>query len=247
MRHAISLPNDGNLHDLVRLAIEAEQAGWDAVALYDHTRLTTAALRAHDPVVVASAVMARTTRIAVNVLVTPTNAELWQTGRQLVSLDQLSGGRLIVTVSPAPERFDPVDELDLPMPELRRADRVAETVATLAAALRGRTLNDGSVQVPGPPIWVAAVCPSTKAYRRTLRWNGTVALGPQGSLLRPCELGPIVRAMRGPDGHEIVAGVAPGERACDYATAGATWALSSSWPTVDRHSELRDLVEAGPR
>ena len=99
-RCAVGVPTVSTFGDprtLVELAVAAEEAGWDGFFLWDHLLWHDPRGHVADPTVVISAVAARTERIRfgimVNLLARRRPAKV---ARETVTLDVLSGGRLIV-------------------------------------------------------------------------------------------------------------------------------------------------------
>jgi hypothetical protein len=93
------------------------------------------------------------------------------------------------------------------------------------------------------PIWVAGVAPNRKPLERARRWDGYVPIGPG---LQPDALAEFV----GPaprDGWELVVPWADGVPAQEYADAGVTWLVQSTWPKDEGWvEELRDLAGHPP-
>ena len=72
MRTAVSLPPFTHATTVVALAVEAEQAGWDGVFLWDHLVFARQLQPdVHDPWVVLGAIAQATERVRVGTLVTP--------------------------------------------------------------------------------------------------------------------------------------------------------------------------------
>ncbi len=100
MKYGIYLPNFGPYGDaetLANLARDAEDAGWDGFFIWDH--VAGWPLDFVDPWVALTAVAMRTTRIRIGTTVTPLpRCRPWKLVRETVSIDRLSGGRLILGV-----------------------------------------------------------------------------------------------------------------------------------------------------
>jgi alkanesulfonate monooxygenase SsuD/methylene tetrahydromethanopterin reductase-like flavin-dependent oxidoreductase (luciferase family) len=100
MKFAVYAPNFGPYGDaraLADLAQDAENAGWDGFFTWDHIagggRWPD---RMVDPWVALAAVALQTSRIRIGALVTPIpRRRPWKLARETVSIDHLSGGRLI--------------------------------------------------------------------------------------------------------------------------------------------------------
>src|SRR5438067_11246278 len=103
MRYGVSMPNFadyGDVHTLVELAREAEAAGWDGFFLWEHMIFwRDLRMPIVDPWVALAAIAAGTERIRLGPMVTPVaRRRPWKLAREAVSLDHLSGGRLILGV-----------------------------------------------------------------------------------------------------------------------------------------------------
>ena len=98
MRFAIDLPISGEYSEprlLMRLAAEAEDTGWDGCFLWDHLHIR-GAVPVADPWMALAAIAVATSRIRSGPLVTPIFRRYpWKLARETVTLDRLSGGRLI--------------------------------------------------------------------------------------------------------------------------------------------------------
>src|SRR5437899_12336972 len=97
----VYLPNFGafgSARTLAQLAADAEAAGWDGFFIWDHIARPFA-IDMVDPSVALAAIAMSTTTIRIGALVTPLpRRRPWKVARETVSIDQLSGGRLIVGV-----------------------------------------------------------------------------------------------------------------------------------------------------
>ena len=98
----VHVPNFGPYGDartLAELAHEAEEAGWDGFFLWDTIATGSASYPLIDPWIALAAIALRTQRVRLGALVTPLpRRRPWKVARETVSLDHLSGGRLIVGV-----------------------------------------------------------------------------------------------------------------------------------------------------
>ena len=117
---------DPNL--LVALAVEAEQAGWDGLFVWDHVlHRRTEPEPVVSPWVTLGACAARTERIRLGALITPLSRRRpWNVARETVTLDVLSHGRVIFGAglgSPRDAEFEAFgEEAD----DRRRAQRLDE-------------------------------------------------------------------------------------------------------------------------
>ena len=103
MKFAIYVPNFGpfgNARVLADLAREAESAGWDGFFIWDHVIWSSPEEQpVVEPWVALTAIAMATERIRIGPIITPLpRRRPWQVARQAASLDQLSGGRLILGV-----------------------------------------------------------------------------------------------------------------------------------------------------
>ncbi len=196
MKYAISIPNFGDWADprtMMSLAGDAEAAGWDGFFLWDHIRFSATPLPVQDPWVLLAAIAATTERMTIGPMVTPLpRRRPWVVARQAVSIDHLSGGRLMLGVG----NGEPVDveytafgdESSLKT----RAAMLDEGLAILDGLWSGEqfsfegdhyrlarmTFLPRPVQQPRIPIIVAGYWPSRGPIRRAARWDGMNPLFP---------------------------------------------------------------------
>jgi probable F420-dependent oxidoreductase len=176
----------------------AEAAGFDACFVTDHPApdekwLAGGGHHALDPFVALSFAAAATTRIRVqtHILVLPYRNPLL-TAKAVLSLDVLSGGRVILGVAPGylkPEfgalgvEFDERNELTDEAIDVMRAVWTEGRVETVGKHFRtrGTTMAPPPVQKPHPPIWIGGN--STAAIRRAAeRGQGWVPFPNPGGL-----------------------------------------------------------------
>jgi alkanesulfonate monooxygenase SsuD/methylene tetrahydromethanopterin reductase-like flavin-dependent oxidoreductase (luciferase family) len=200
MRFGVTVPNFGEYFHprrLATLARDAEQAGWDGFFVWDHVLAWPTPMA--DPWVALAAAAVTTERIRLGPLVTPLpRRRPTKLAREIVSLDHLSDGRLILGVGTGsgPWEWDHLGEVS--DPRIRGA-MLDEGLTLLAALLSGEPVRhsgdfylfqgDGGpgdpgiaavpflpppVQRPRVPIWVAGTWPGTAPFRRAARWDGVV-------------------------------------------------------------------------
>lgn len=89
-----------NARVLADLAAEAEEAGWDGFFVWDALFFWNQLdIPMADPWVALAAIASKTRRLRIGAMVTPlARRRPWQVARAAVSLDHLSGGRLILGV-----------------------------------------------------------------------------------------------------------------------------------------------------
>lgn len=203
MRFGLTVPNFGDYFDprvLAALARDAEHAGWDGFFVWDHVVAWPTPIV--DPWIALSAVAVATERIRIGPLVTPVpRRRPTKLAREVVSLDHLSDGRVIlgVGIGAGPWEWDYLgEEADL----RTRGAMLDEGLDLLAKLWSGEPVRhdgrfysfrgDGGpdnpepmptpflpppVQRPRVPIWVAGTWPSRAPFRRAASWDGVVPIG----------------------------------------------------------------------
>ena len=169
------------------LAAEAEAAGWDGVFYFD--AIAIGSMELYDPWVVLAAIAQRTSRVRIGAIVTPpARRRPWKLAREAMTVDRLSGGRLVLPVGLGvldDAGFGPVGE---PTDIRVRAELLDETLEILAGlwsgepfAFAGRhysfpemTFLPTPVQRPRVPIWVVGVWPRERSMTRAIRWDGII-------------------------------------------------------------------------
>lgn len=259
------LVSTGDPATAAELAAIAEDSGWDGVFTWDGIAIGDGEI--YDPWIVMAAMAMRTDRVRLGAIVTPpARRRPWKLAREAITLDRLSGGRLVLPVGLGAVEDAGFGTVGEPTDARTRAERLDESLEILSGlwsgepfAFTGRhyafgpmTFRPASVQRPRIPIWVAASLASEWSVGRALRWDGIL---PQtADPARIGELARRVRAERGdaaPTFEIVVEGTTlPGNepdlaRVRDLAAAGATWWIESEWqgPTVD---SLRARAAAGP-
>jgi alkanesulfonate monooxygenase SsuD/methylene tetrahydromethanopterin reductase-like flavin-dependent oxidoreductase (luciferase family) len=202
-----------------------------------------------DPWVALGAIAAGTERVRLGTLVTPlARRRPWKLARETVTLDHLSGGRVVLGVGlgyPPDADFELLGE----DPDDRvRAAKLDEGLEVLTRLWSGETFDfDGAhfhvretefhpapVQRPRIPIWVAGMWPNRAPFRRAARYDGVVPIevDERGmpAALEPGELADLVayvRAHRTTDeSFEVVhGGAADSSSVAASEAAGATWYL----------------------
>ena len=96
MRFGI-LITTGDPRTAADLAADAEVAGWDGVFTWDG--IAIGAMDTFDPWVVMAAMAMRTEHVRLGAIVTPpARRRPWKLARESMTLDRLSGGRLVLPV-----------------------------------------------------------------------------------------------------------------------------------------------------
>jgi alkanesulfonate monooxygenase SsuD/methylene tetrahydromethanopterin reductase-like flavin-dependent oxidoreductase (luciferase family) len=214
VKYELNVPPMGSGADprlLADFAREAEDAGWDGFFIWDHIALSWPDALA-DVTVALTAIALATEKIDFGALVTPlARRRPAKFARETASLDQLSGGRLIVGVGLgefAPE-FEHLGEEGDPRTRAAMLDEALAVVTGLWSGddvttpfnHRGEhyTAVDANfwpkpVQQPRIPIWVAGMWPNKAPFRRAACWDGVVPGAASGDMrvLTPGEVREIV-------------------------------------------------------
>lgn len=181
MKTGFVLPK-GDARTAVEMAREAEAAGWDGFFVWEP-------VWGIDPWVSLAAAAMVTERIRLGTMLTPLPIRKpWKLAGETVTLDQLSGGRLILSVGlGAPDvGFADFGE---PVDRKLRAELLDEGLAVLSGLWKGQPFNyEGEhyhvkenkfefqpgppVQQPRIPVWVVGAWPRMKSMRRVLEWDG---------------------------------------------------------------------------
>ncbi|MFH1331452.1 MAG: LLM class flavin-dependent oxidoreductase [Actinomycetota bacterium] len=279
VRFALNLPNFGDFADprrLVDLARRAEVAGWDGFFLWDHIRAGDFAGPVVDPWVALAAVAATTGRLTLGTMVTPLPRRRPTTlARQTVSLDHLSGGRLVLGVGIGWPRDVDFSDLGDSGDDRVRAAQLDEGLEVLTGLWSGEPFSHqgehyrvaGAQFLPPPlqqpriPVWVGSTWPSRRPFRRAARWDGVVPLvrDPDTDFRPPTpaevhEILAYIRLHRDPAApFEVAVGDGlsrPDKPAVEvigpYVEAGVTWWMESiGWP-LRPYAFWPEYVSAGP-
>jgi alkanesulfonate monooxygenase SsuD/methylene tetrahydromethanopterin reductase-like flavin-dependent oxidoreductase (luciferase family) len=194
VRHGIILTG-GDPREAAELASLAEAAGWDGVFTWDGVAI--GAGDTYDPWVLMAAMAMRTTRVTLGAIVTPpARRRPWKLAREAMTLDRLSGGRLVLPVGLGALDDAAFGNVGEPTDARTRAELLDESLAILEGlwtgepfAFEGRhhrfgamTFRPTPVQRPRIPIWVVGSWPSERSMARAARWDGIVpqAVGADG-------------------------------------------------------------------
>jgi alkanesulfonate monooxygenase SsuD/methylene tetrahydromethanopterin reductase-like flavin-dependent oxidoreductase (luciferase family) len=231
---------------VAELAAQAERLGWDGFFVWDHVAYREPVRALADPWVTLAAIAMRTERVVIGPLVTPLpRRRPHQLARETVTLDRLSGGRLVLGVglgSGVTGEFDPARFGEEGDPKAR-AKLLDDGLERLLSYWDGE-FEPRPVQRPRIPIWVAARWPRRRPLRRAARYEGLFSIdlpGPDAL----AELAAETRAMRDGDGpFDLVAEMPAGADPRPWADAGATWCLTSFGHQPTR-AEVEEAIEAG--
>lgn len=182
MKYGFVLPY-GDARTAADLAYEAEQVGWDGFFVWEP-------VWGIDAWVVLTAAAMRTERIRLGTMLTPlSRMRPWKLASETATLDQLSGGRVILAVG-----LGAIDTGFVAFGEVTdrkvRAELLDEGLDILTGLWRGQPfqyvgkhyqvqptdfmLPPPPIQQPRIPIWVVGAWPRMKSMRRVLRYDGLI-------------------------------------------------------------------------
>lgn len=264
----------GTANQLLEMAQAADRSGWDGFFTWD--AIAMGRMEIWDPWVLLGGVATRTERIRLGALVFAlARRRPWKVARESITLDHLSGGRLVIPVGLGVLDDAGFSRVSGEVIAARdRAARVDETLAILDRAWSGESFSyEGShyrisdaqflprpVQQPRIPVWPVGGWPSPRSMARAARWDGVV-LQRTGSEdpLSVADVGAAVAWLgeHRPDGlvgyDVVVQDVLPDDaaaaldRAAAYAEVGATWFIDSRWDRAAATPErLLEIAHQGP-
>jgi alkanesulfonate monooxygenase SsuD/methylene tetrahydromethanopterin reductase-like flavin-dependent oxidoreductase (luciferase family) len=246
MRRGIFVAPFDELSDprlLAELAAEAEQRGFDGFFLWDHIQYAEPVREVSDPWVALSAIACATTRIELGPMVTPlSRRRIQKLARETVTLDRLSGGRLILGAGLGSDNngeFTDFDEVSEPR---ERAELLDAGLERLTAYWDGG-FEPRPVREPRIPIWLAARWPARRPVRRAVRYGGLFPIDLPG----PDALAELVAEVREQrdDPFDFVVTEPAGTDPAPWEAAGATW-LCTGFGRSPSEREVREAIAAGP-
>ncbi len=270
MRFALAAPNVGQFGDpraAARLAVAAEDAGWDGYFVWDVLGFMWDEPRpTFDPWIILTAIAAATERIRLgtDVAALP-RYQPHLLAMTLANLDGLSEGRLILGVGLGffEREFSAFGQPSNPHARAEKVDEGLEVMTRLwsgeEVTHRGKhytvenvTLAPSPVQRPRIPIWIGGDSPP--ALRRAGRWDGWFGPTDPWKTWTPDDLvvfrRDIERERRAQEPVEIGWGgfSYPGGRELveGYGRAGATWWIEVVDATRGSFEEHLNRVAQGP-
>ncbi len=273
MHFGINVPNFdifSDPHLVAQLAQEAEEAGWDGFFLWDHIGADWPSPIA-DPWIELAAMAMKTQRIKLGLIVTPLpRRRPWKVARETVTLDYLSRGRLIVGAGIGSDVGREYSCFGEEGSDKLHGSMLDEGLEVLTKLWSGETftytgehyqIQDARflptpVQMPRIPIWIAAVWPNKKPFRRAARWDGVVPMAAD-HMLTPAEIHDIVlyiqtyRTVATP--FDVACGGSSRDKSSTeaasmfsaYAEAGLTWWMEGfDWH--DSIADVRRYIHRGP-
>lgn len=193
MRYGFSLNAAETAENILEIGLAAEEHGWDGLFLADAIGIETPEYPAFpffDPWVLAGGIAARTERIVIGTMLTAVpRRRPWKLAREVLTLDQLSGGRAVLGAGlGAAEDDGGFYKVGEAMDLRTRAARLDEGLHIVAGLMTGEpfsfegehfqvdsmTLLPPAVQKPRVPLWVVGVWPKPKSMARALSWDGLI-------------------------------------------------------------------------
>jgi alkanesulfonate monooxygenase SsuD/methylene tetrahydromethanopterin reductase-like flavin-dependent oxidoreductase (luciferase family) len=273
VKSGIYLPPFGELADPRRvagLAAAAEQSGWDGFFIWDHV-LTTPGQAVGEAWTTLTAIALATSTIRLGALVTPlARRRPWTLARQIATLDQISGGRLVAGIGLGDDLWQEFSSFGEETDPRARGQLLDESLDVLLALLSGNAvLHRGSrfaidcpPMLPKPvqdpvPVWAACIWPHRTPLARAARVAGCFPIFPgSGWLPPPAEVRTVAAelaefgAARSRDlavcgSSRRLAGAERRDAAAALRDAGVTWLLESFSPG-EPAAEVEAFVRAGP-
>jgi alkanesulfonate monooxygenase SsuD/methylene tetrahydromethanopterin reductase-like flavin-dependent oxidoreductase (luciferase family) len=193
MRYSVDVPNFGEFaapEVFAQVARRAEEAGWDALLVWDHV-VEQKDLRREfaDPWILLTAAALATSHIRLGTAITPVaRRRPSKLAREVTTLDRLTGGRMILGVglgAPVEDEYGTFGDTTDTRVLAERLDESLEALDLLwsgePVTYRGKqvTVDDvvflpTPVQRPRVPIWVGGFWPHKAPMRRAARWDGAI-------------------------------------------------------------------------
>ncbi len=275
LRYGFIIPG-GEANEIVTMAREAEDAGWDGMFYWDGIYIESAGPM-FDPWAMLAAIATQTSRVRIGAMLTPVSRRRpWKLARETMTVDQVSGGRLVLPVGLGALDDGGFGKVGEPTDRKTRAELLDEGLDILTGLWSGKpfsykgkhyTLDEMTflpppVQQPRIPIWVTGAWPREKSMARVLRYDGLLPakLDANGSFadVTPDDL----RAMKtyieerrtATTPFDIVyEGRTPGDDLAQaaeivrpYAEAGATWWMEAMWEAPNTPADVRKRIQQGP-
>lgn len=259
MRRAIHLPLFGALADppaIFDIARAAEEAGWDALFVWDHLLSPVPGeWEIADPWIVLAGAAMVTDRIRLGPMVTPLpRRRVAKLARETVTLDRLSGGRLILGLGTGRDiwrEYSAFGDDGDPHHLARVLDEGAAALTALWAGEtvthRGTVLVDGVRMIPGPvqqpriPVWFGTNRIAGGPIERAAHYDGIFPLGMAAAGV--ARIADAIGAVRGGlDGFDIAVAASPDSDLDALRAMGATWVVHEFWPG-DRPEQVLQVID----
>lgn len=258
---------------VAELAATAEQAGWDGFFLWDHM-LASSGMAVAEAWTTMAAMAMTTTTISLGPMVTPlARRRPWVLARQIATLDQLSGGRLVMGIGLGDDGWREFSAFGDEASPRTRGEMLDESLAIVQKLLTGNAVVqhgshydvDSGPVLPRPvqdpvPFWGGVRWPNRKPLARAAGLQGCFPIfADTGQRPAPPSVDELtaVRAalteLGAPRSLDLVVRcsvhlIDPREQATTVATldaAGVTWLLEGFEIDQDA-ADVEAIVAAGP-
>lgn len=246
VRVGLSVPVMDEPSALVELGVAAEANGWDGVFLWHHVVGTPDfAVPMADAWVVLGALAVRTERVLLGTTITALpRHQPQEVARQTVTLDRLSGGRMVLGVGLGEPRSE-YTALGRSADRRALAAMLDEGLEVVSRLWSGRPFTHHGahysfdevqflpppLQQPRIPVWVSAMTRNERTLGRAARWDGVLlgAMTAEGGMdVLPAEA--VAEVAARPDApRDIVVAAPAGTDPALYEDAGASWVLLTGW------------------
>jgi hypothetical protein len=266
MKYGFVLPQ-GDARITAKLALEAEQSGWDGFFVWEP-------VWGIDAWVSLTAAAMKTTKIRLGTMLSPiSRMRPWKLASETATLDNLSNGRVILSVGlgAVDSGFKEFGEITN---RVQRAELVDEGLDILTGLWKGQPFEyDGKhytvkesnfipppppVQKPRIPIWVVGAWPRMKSMRRVLKYDGilpTKMVGGKHVKVEPKDIR-LMKSWIEENRSEttpfdiVVEGKTDGNDSNEWSKvvqpwieAGATWWIEAMWDMMDKENSNELIVK----
>jgi len=191
LKYGFLIPG-GDVRNFGKFAAAVEAAGWDGAFVADALAIGMGgkSFPWFDPWVALAAMAVATERIKLGTFITAVpRRRPWKLAREVGTLDQLSSGRVVLSVGLGAAADDGgFCKVGESMELKTRAELLDEGLAIINGLWKGKPysfkgnhyqvdkleLQPRPVQKPRVPIWVIGVWPKEKSMQRALRWDGVI-------------------------------------------------------------------------
>jgi alkanesulfonate monooxygenase SsuD/methylene tetrahydromethanopterin reductase-like flavin-dependent oxidoreductase (luciferase family) len=275
MRYLVEVPNFGDFaapEVLAEVARRAEEAGWDALLVWDHV-VGEKGLRWEiaDPWILLTAAALATARIRLGTAITPVaRRRPSKLAREVATLDRLTGGRMVLGAGLGAPVADEYGSFGDTTDARVLAERLDEGLHALDLLWSGEpvtyrgnhvTIDDvvfrpTPVQRPRVPVWIGGIWPNKAPMRRAARWDGAIPAMADFATGRPPDVSEVrdmvafLRACRAEDGRAdqpfdiVIGGTSPAGPAGSDLAGPLAAVGATGW--VERMPWGDDLGRAGP-
>jgi alkanesulfonate monooxygenase SsuD/methylene tetrahydromethanopterin reductase-like flavin-dependent oxidoreductase (luciferase family) len=193
MRYSVNVPNSGEFaapEVFAEVARRAEEAGWDALLVWDHVvEQKDLRRKIADPWILLTAAALATRRIRLGTAITPVaRRRPAKLAREVATLDRLTGGRMVLGAglgAPVDDEYASIGDTTDTRVLAERLDEGLHALDLLwsggPVTYRGNqiTIDDmvflpAPVQRPRVPIWIGGFWPNKAPMRRAARWDGAI-------------------------------------------------------------------------